>query len=138
MKDFQAGYSRRDPEQLDDFMRALFPSDESTRVIGSEVNEWKNGSAGVARLIGSDWRTWGDLQLAVEDSVIDSKDNVAWLATTGTVRWPSYDRSLRFAAVLTPREGRWVFRQIIFQWDERPLTLSDLTTKESISRIHLR
>jgi hypothetical protein len=138
LREFQAGYSQRDPKQLDDFMQKLFPKDQDTRVIGTDVNEWENGYQSVARLIHADWIHWGDLHLSVDDSVVNSSADVAWLATTGTVVWPRYSRSIRYAAVLTRKDGRWVFRQIQFQWDERPVVLSDLTSSEKLSRIHLR
>jgi hypothetical protein len=138
LREFQAGYSQRDPKQLDAFMQKLFPKDQDTRVIGTDVNEWENGYQSVARLIHADWIHWGDLHLAVDDSVINSSADVAWLATTGTVVWSRYSRSIRYAAVLTRKDGRWVFRQIQFQWDERPVILSDLTSSEKLSRIHLR
>jgi hypothetical protein len=138
MNDFQDGYTRRDPAQLEAFMRTVFPSEGNMRVIGSEVNEWKNGPAAVSQLVKTDWQYWGNLKLAIDDTVIDSEGEVAWLATTGTVAWPSYTRSLRFAAVLTRHDDRWLFRQIVFQWDERPVTLSDLLAKGNVSRIHLQ
>jgi SnoaL-like protein len=138
LREFQAGYSRRDPKQLDDFMQHLFPKDQDTRVIGTDLREWINGYQSIARFIRSDWLDWGNLHLAVDDSVIDSSADVAWLATTGTLVTTRSSRSIRYAAVLTRREGRWLFRQIQFQWDERPVTLSDLTKWDGLSQIHVR
>jgi hypothetical protein len=138
LREFQGGYSRRDPAQLSDFMQKLFPQDADTRVIGTEVNEWKNGYQSVARLVLTDWQSWGDLHLAVDDAVVDSSSDVAWLATSGAVIWPRYSRSIRFAAVLTRHEDKWLFRQIVFQWDERPVAFSDLMSREALSHVHLR
>jgi SnoaL-like domain len=138
LREFQAGYSRRDPERLNDFMQTLFPKDADTRVLGTDVNEWRNGYSSVARLVLTDWLSWGDLHLAVDDAVVDSSADAAWLATSGAVIWPRYSRSMRFAAVLTRRDDQWLFRQIVFQWDERPVGFSDLTSREALSHVHLR
>jgi len=89
LREFQAGYSHRDPKQLDDFMQR-------------------------------------------------SSADVAWLATNGTVVKTRSSRSIRYTAVLTRGEGRWLFRQIQFQWDERPVILSDLTKWSGLSQIHVR
>ena len=138
LREFQAGYSHRDPKQLDDFMQRLFPKNQDTRVIGTDVNEWINGYQSIAGLVRSDWLYWGDLRLAVDDSVISSSADVAWLATTGTVVMTRSSRSIRYTAVVTRGEGRWLFRQIQFQWDERPVILSDLTKWSGLSQIHVR
>jgi hypothetical protein len=138
LREFQAGYSPRDPNQLDDFMKRLFPEDQDIRIIGTDVTEWKNGYQSIARLIETDWLDWGDLHLDVDDSIINSLGDVAWLATTGTVVSARSSRSIRYTAVLTRRNGRWIFRQIQFQWDERLLTVSDVVKSNGLSHIHLR
>jgi hypothetical protein len=138
LTEFQSGYSKRDLKQLDSFMQRLFPADQDTRVIGTDVGEWNNGYESIAQLVRADWLAWGDLNLAINDSVVDSSSGVAWLETTGTVSWARSSRSIRFTAVLTPRDGRWQFRQIVFQWDERAVTLSDLLGRDSRLRVHLR
>jgi SnoaL-like domain len=138
LREFQDGYSKRDPKQLDVFMQRLFPSDQDTRVIGADANEWRTGYDSIARFIKDDWLEWGDVRLAVDNSVISSSDNVAWLATTGKVVWAHSSRPIRFTAVLTRRNGRWIFRQTQFQWDERPLRFSDLMRKEGWSQLNFR
>ena len=138
LREFQAGYLRRDPNQLGDFMQRLFPQDQDVRAIGTEVTEWKNGYDSIAQLIKYDWLTWGDLHLDVDDAVIDSTEDVAWLATTGTVVTARSSRSIRYTAVLTRRNERWLFRQIQFQWDERLLTISDILKRNDLSHIHFR
>ncbi len=62
MNDFQGGYTRRDPAQLEAFMRTVFPSEGNIRVIGSEVNEWKNGPAAVSQLVKTDWQYLGKFE----------------------------------------------------------------------------
>jgi hypothetical protein len=138
LREFQAGYAERDPERLDAFMGRLFPRDQDARIIGTDANEWKTGYDAIARFVRDDWRGWGDVHLAVDDAVISSFGNAAWLATTGRVTWQHSTRSIRFTAVLTHRDGRWLFRQIQFQWDEGLLAFSDLFGRRGWSQVKLR
>ena len=126
LRKFQNGYRRRDLKHLDSFMESLFPHDQDTRAIGTGFNEWVTGYDSVTRFIRTDWRVWGNVQLAVEDSVVSSSGNVAWLATTGTVTFPDSSRPIRFTAVLTCQDSRWLFRQIQFQWDDQPVSFLEL------------
>jgi hypothetical protein len=135
---FQDGYRKRDTEQLDAFMQELFPSDQNILVIGTDANEWRWGHDSIAQFIRTDWLNWGELQLAVDGSIINSSGEVAWLATAGKVVMSHSSRPIRFTAVLTRRDGIWLFRQVQFQWDERPLTLSDLTHSDARSQVHIR
>jgi hypothetical protein len=107
-------------------MESLFPRDQDTRAIGTGFNEWVTGYDSVTHFIRTDWRVWGDVKLAVEDSVVSSSGNVAWLATTGTVTFPYSSRPIRFTAVLTYQDSRWFFRQIQFQWDDQPVSFLEL------------
>ena len=43
LREFQNGYSKRNPQELDAFMQELFPKDEDTRVIGTNDGEWRTG-----------------------------------------------------------------------------------------------
>ena len=131
LREFQNGYSKRNPQELDAFMQRLFPKDEDTRIIGTNDAEWRTGYDSVARFIRDDWLQWGDVILAVDDAVVSSSGEAAWLATVGKVSSWNSTRSIRFTAVLTHKNGRWLFRQIQFQWDERPLRFGDLFDREN-------
>ena len=126
LRAFQEGYRKKDPKELDAFMGQLFSKDRDALIIGTDVNEWRRGYNAITQFIKTDWVEWGDVQLAVETSVISSSGDVAWLATAGNVIMSNSSRPIRFTAALTRRDGIWIFRQLQFQWDERPLSLSDL------------
>jgi hypothetical protein len=138
LRKFQKGYSSRDLHQLDAFMEELFSGNQDTRAIGTDFNEWATGYDSVEQFIRTDWRAWGDVQLAVDDSVVSSFGNVAWLATTGKVTFKDSSRAIRFTAVLTMQDSRWLFREVQFQWDDRPVSFSDLTEKRMWSQFSYR
>jgi hypothetical protein len=135
LREFQDSYTKRDPHQLTAFMEDLFSRGQDTRLIGTDADEWRNGYDSVAQFIGDDWREWGNLQLDVNDAAVSSAGDAAWLATTGKVIFHGSPRAIRFTAVLTRRNGRWVFRQIQFQWDERLMRFSDLFSKQAWPRL---
>ena len=126
LQEFQDGYSKRNPRELDAFINRLFPQDQDTRLLGTDEGEWKTGRDSIAELIRDDWIEWGDVRLDVKNAAVSSSGETAWLATTGKVVLPKSTRPIRFTAVLTRRDGRWLFRQVQFQWDERLRRFSDL------------
>lgn len=123
---FQEGYRQRDLRQLAPFMDSFFSRDQDIRVIGTDMGEWHNGYNSVAEFIRDDWKDWGDVRLSVDDAAVDVNGETAWLATTGNVHEAHSLRAIRFTAVMTKVENRWMFRQIQFQWDERMPRLRDL------------
>lgn len=136
--EFQKGYSSRDPNHLDEFMEELFSRNQDTRAIGTDFNEWATGYESVAQFIRTDWRAWGEVRLAVDDCVVSSSGDVAWLATTGTVSFTASSRPIRFTAVLNFQDSRWLFREIHFQWDDRPFSFTDLTGRTIWSQLRFR
>jgi hypothetical protein len=126
LRTFQDGYSKRDPSMLPAFMEQLFPKDREILVLGTDQGEWIEGYQRVAEFIGNDWRSWGDVRLDVDHAAISTAGDVAWLTTLGTVgTGTSPGRAIRFAAVLTRNNGRWLFRHILFQWDDNPASLRE-------------
>ena len=138
LREFQSGYSKRDIRQLDAFMQRLFPKDQDTRIIGTDAGEWRSGYESISHFVHDDWVDWGNVRLSVDDAVIDSAGETAWLATTGEVSSAHSTRAIRFTAVLTRRDGQWLFRQIQFQWDEQFLRLTDLLKREGWSQLKSR
>jgi hypothetical protein len=126
LRSFQDGYTKRDPKDLDAFMHRLFSENEDVLLTGTDHREWARGYGAVADFIKADWLNWGDLRLTVDDSIVWSAGDSAWLASIGMLHSVKLDRPLRFAAVLNQKDGRWVFRQLHFQWDEREPRFSDL------------
>ncbi|NMM62564.1 nuclear transport factor 2 family protein [Clostridium sp. P21] len=98
----QAGYTKRDIEKIDDFVKELFIMKDDTCIIGTGTGELFLGIDQVKTLIKNDWEYWGDVNLDLENVHIDYKNEVAWVATTGTIRYTfedtqeKYDNYLNF------------------------------------------
>jgi hypothetical protein len=119
LNDFQAGYKKRDPKDLDAFMNRLFERDGDVLIEGTDAGEWVRGFPAASEFIGADWRDWGDFRFNADDAIVWSTGDVAWIASIGEVHFKGTDRPIRFSAVLTRKADRWLFRQVHFQWDER-------------------
>ena len=141
LRAFQEGYIRRDPKQLDSFMHRLFPENDDILLLGTDADEWVRGYRPVGEFIREDWLKWGDFRFAVDDSIVWSAGDVAWIASVGVVHGQGADRPLRFSAILTRHGHNWVFRQVHFQWDDRDPRPSDLlhaSTYLKLGRLVLR
>ena len=119
LRAFQDGYVRRDPKELDSFVHRLFADNDEILLLGTDAGEWVRGHRAVAEFIGDDWAKWGDFRFAVDDSVVWSSGDVAWIASVGVVNEQGVNRPLRFSAILTRHGSDWLFRQVSFQWDDR-------------------
>jgi hypothetical protein len=138
LRAFQDGYVKRDVRSLDRFASQLFFPGTTVVVLGTDPGEWINGYAAVKHFIKSDWLGWGDLRLLVDDTAVYSSGDVAWLATVGSVTSGRLQRPIRLTAVMTRTNARWLFRQIQFQWDERPTSLSELLAPARRAGVILR
>ena len=135
LKAFQAGYTSRDSQQLPVFMDQLFPRDKHIVVLGTDPHEWITGFDSISRFIEADWKDWGDVRLDTEHPVISTSGNVAWLATSGVLESGRNSRPLRFTAILVLEDGRWTFRHVQFQWDDRQATLKDFLHMENYGKL---
>ncbi len=131
----QEGYTHRDLKQLPDLMERVFARDRDVGLLGTDSAEWVSGYDRVERFIAGDWAGWGDVRLDVDHSRISSKADVAWLATVGTVTFRATSRPIRFTAVMNRAGDHWIFRQLQFQWDERPPALTDLLRPRTRLRV---
>jgi hypothetical protein len=86
---FQDGYSLRDIDNLDEFMKLFIPGEDIELIgIGASARngyEWFQGFDRIREIIESDWKYWGDVRLDVEESKITVKDEIAWLSTVGEI-----------------------------------------------------
>jgi len=86
---FQDGYTAREIEKLDEFMKLFMPGEDIELIgIGAAVrneHEWFQGVERIREIIESDWKYWGDVRLEVEQSKITVMDKVAWLSTVGAI-----------------------------------------------------
>lgn len=123
---FQQGYIRRNPGEIDDFMRRLFPENEDILLMGTDATEWRRGYRAVGQFIQADWQSWGDFRFDVDRSIVWSQGDMAWTASVGSLQEHGKKRPLRFSSILTRTGKGWQFRQVHFQWDESSPMASDL------------
>jgi len=133
LNNLKQAYLSRDPRQLAPLMDRDFAADADVLVLGSEGQpwEWVRGNDEVRSFIARDWKEWGTFRFDPAKALIWSSGNVAWMATLGTVEYQHGSRPIRFTAVLEQRRGKWVFRQMQFQWNDSPATASDLLSPET-------
>jgi hypothetical protein len=129
LRGFQDGYIRRDPLTLDAFMSRHFENNDDILVLGAGSSEWARGYSGVSNFIRADWADWGDLRFNVENPMVSSYGDVAWVATAGTVRFKLRDRPVRFSAILTRHGDKWLFRQMHFQYEDGDESLLGLSLR---------
>jgi hypothetical protein len=116
---FQEGYSQRDTSQVDAFMKSLY-SRENILILGTSPGEVFPGYDRAARLVKSDWESWGDCRFMIDSANISSMGDVAWFSTKGYVE---FDLSnllvipLRLTGIMVKEDQVWKFRQQQFQFD---------------------
>ena len=137
LRAFQDGYIKRDERDLDSFLSRLFPRDGDVLILGTEggTAEWARGYPSASAFIARDWRGWGDFRFDVERSIVWSAGDVAWVASVGSVRFNTTYRPVRFTAIMTRDGGRWVFRQLQFQWDESAPEANDILQLHTYLRL---
>ncbi len=91
LRQFQAGYAKRNIEEVDVFFEELFINGEDTYAVGTGTGELFLGSEQVKTLIKDDWEGWGDVNIDLENAHIDIEGEVAWFATTGSVKYTFED-----------------------------------------------
>jgi hypothetical protein len=123
---FQEGYVNRNPQFLDSFMSRLFSETNDVLLMGTDADEWIRGYPAVREFIKRDWLNWGDFRLALDNAIVWSSGDVAWVASIGMVHERLSKRPVRFSAILVRNGDDWRFRKLQFQYDERDPRLSDL------------
>jgi hypothetical protein len=118
LREFQDGYVKRDPKALDAFMDRLFEKNDDLLLLGTGASEWARGFPAATEFVRRDWAAWGDFRFAVDETIVSSSGDVAWIATMGTVHYKKYDRPVRLSAVLTRHGNKWLFRQMQFQYED--------------------
>lgn len=134
----QDGYTKRDPKNIDTFAQSLFAKDGDILILGTNggVGEWIRGVPDAKRFVVNDWLKWGEVRFDTDRATIWSSGDVAWIATIGTVDWgKGVTRPIRLSAILTQEDGRWVFRQMHFQYDDNDPTTADLRHPDTYARL---
>lgn len=78
---FQEGYTKRDLNYINEYMKRVFLLNEDLVVIGTDAEELCLGVNAVRGIIESDWKYWGNFKLNVEDAIISVKGDVAYFST---------------------------------------------------------
>ncbi|MDZ7634883.1 MAG: hypothetical protein U5L72_10865 [Bacteroidales bacterium] len=69
---FREGYSQRDTSLVGAFMEALY-SKENLLILGTSPGEVFKGYDRAARLVRSDWESWGDCRFMVDSANISTE-----------------------------------------------------------------
>jgi hypothetical protein len=119
LRKFQDGYSKRDPKDIDNFMQSLY-SKNNILILGTMPKEVYKGYKNSARLVKSDWESWGDCKFAIDSANISSSGSTAWFSIKGYVE---FDLSkylvlpLRLTGIMVKEDQEWKFQQQQFQFD---------------------
>lgn len=89
LKEYQVGYTNRNLNTIDEYMKELFLNDDNIITVGTSSTEWCFGLEEVKGLIESDWNYWAALTVDIENSKINSKGNTAWFLADCSIKWPS-------------------------------------------------
>lgn len=96
LQQFQVGYTTRDLNDVEDFVEELFIMKDDTCVLGTGTGELFIGIDQIKTLIRNDWQYWGDVNIDLENVHIDKQNEVAWFATTGTIKYAFQDTAERY------------------------------------------
>jgi len=124
VESFQAGYTARDADKIE--MQGLLDADSDTLIVGTDEPNWIRGYSDAVRFVQADWTRWGDLRLNLNNPVISSWQDVAWITTDGDVQFSESTRPVLFSAVLVHKGDKWLFRKMEFHWDERSRSSREL------------
>jgi hypothetical protein len=116
---FQEGYIARDTGNIAAFMKSLY-SENNILILGTMPREIFNGFDEAARLVRTDWESWGDCRFAIDNANISSNENTVWIATNGYVKFDLTKLlviPLRLTAIMVKEDGTWKFQQQQFQFD---------------------
>lgn len=111
LKILQEGYTKRDINLIDSYMDQLFDRNQEVIVLGTSDEEWYFNFDEARELIKSDWEWWGDVSISIDDAIISSSDDIAWLSASGSVGYTfntseeNYTRWLTFVEKFV-KEGR--------------------------------
>lgn len=100
LRQFQYGYTERNIEKVNAFVKELFKDDIC--VLGTGTGELYLGIEQVKSLIKDDWKYWGDVRIDLDNVYINNEKTVAWFTTTGSVKYTfentqeKYDSYLNF------------------------------------------
>ena len=111
---FCEGYGKKDIDAL----LSLFDSDPDVLVIGTGEDEKRTGLEEIRIQFERDFFQSERLTVDFENVAISQQDSVCWVAGDTNVYFTAEEKALhvflRFTAVLTQRDGKWLFVQTHF------------------------
>ncbi len=111
---FCQGYGKKDIDAL----LSLFDSNPDVLVIGTGEDEKRTGLVEIRIQFERDFRQSERLTVEFENVAISQQDSVCWIAGDTNVYFTAEERAmhvlLRFTAVLTRHDGKWLFVQTHF------------------------
>ncbi|GKX30355.1 hypothetical protein SH1V18_28350 [Vallitalea longa] len=87
LEKYQKGYTEKNIDNVDSYMKELFIDDDSIITIGTSRSEWCFGLEECKKLIESDWKYWGEFKIDYENAKINSKGNTAWFLSDCIISW---------------------------------------------------
>ena len=81
----QEGYSKRDAEYIDTFMK-IYSKEEFSLIIGTNQKEVFRGFEEAKELFLNDWREWGDVKFDLDTPDIHIKKEMAWVFMDANVK----------------------------------------------------
>ncbi len=82
---FQKGYFERNLQNVDKFAEDLFVDSDEVVIIGTGNGEKCIGLEEIKELLKIDWEYWGNFELNLEEAIITSHGEVAWIVCDGTL-----------------------------------------------------
>jgi uncharacterized protein (TIGR02246 family) len=111
---FSVSYGKKDIDAL----LSLFNADPNVLVIGTGEDEKRTGQDEIRIQFERDFCQSDKLTVEFENVAISEKDDVCWVAGDTNVYLTAEGRALhvylRFTAVLTRKDGKWLFVQTHF------------------------
>ena len=104
---FQDGYTKRDINYIDEYMKEVFLLDERQVVIGTDAEELCIGTKAIRKIINSDWKFWGDFSMNVNGASITVNGDVAYFSTKAIIKQTiSKDKMLEWVTNSSNEEGK--------------------------------
>lgn len=112
LRKFQEGYTNRNVDALDDYLKELFIDSDKMITVGTNRSEWCFGLKGLRGILESDWKYWGNLHVDVESAKINSKDDTAWFVADCQMQWSEEETFDEWCAIILSdyygKEGRYI------------------------------
>ena len=83
---FQEGYTKRDMNYVDEYMKEVFLLEEEQVVIGTDAEELCIGNKAIRGIIESDWKFWGDFTMNVDGASITVNGDIAYFSTKAMIK----------------------------------------------------